>query len=47
MTAKMLGRAWDCDLPPDEKLVLLAYADNAADNGVINIPLGRIAWKTG
>lgn len=43
-----MALVWKLDLPPNQRLVLLAYADHADDEGGSVFPsLGRIAWKTG
>src|SRR5262245_34554935 len=48
MSAKIMGRVWDLDLPHAEMLVLLAMADHADHNGEnIRPAVGLIAWKTG
>ncbi len=47
MSVKVMGLIWDCDLPPNHKLVLLAYADHADhDGGNIWPAVDRIASKT-
>jgi len=48
MSAKILGRVWDLDLPHNKLLVLLALADHADHEGNNVFPsLGLVAWKTG
>lgn len=48
MSAKIMGRAWDLDLPHNQLLVLLALADHADHEGNNVYPsLGLVAWKTG
>jgi len=48
MSAKMMGKVWDLDLPHNEQIVLLAYADHADhDGGSIFPSYDLIAWKTG
>lgn len=43
-----MALVWDLDLPPNKRLVLLAYADHADDDGGSVFPsLGRVAHKTG
>jgi len=43
-----MGIVWDCDLPQNHKLVLLAYADHADhDGGSIFPSINLIAYKTG
>lgn len=47
MSVKIMGLVWDCDLPRNEKNILLAYADHADHDGNNVYPsIGRIAWKT-
>jgi len=33
MSVKVMGKVWDTDLPPNQRLVLLAYADAAEHDG--------------
>lgn len=33
MSVKQMALVWDLDLPPNKRLVLLAYADHADDDG--------------
>lgn len=48
MSVKIMGQVWDLDLPPQEKLVLQAYADHADHNGRNIYPsINLIARKTG
>lgn len=48
MSVKIMGLVWDCDLPKEQKYVLLAYADHADHDGRNIYPsYGRVAWKTG
>jgi DNA-binding MarR family transcriptional regulator len=48
VSVKQMGMVWELDLPPNHKIVLLAYADHADDDGGSVFPsLGRIAHKTG
>lgn len=48
MSVKQMGVVWDLDLPPNQRLVLLAYADHADDEGGSIFPsLARVAHKTG
>lgn len=48
MSVKQMGLVWDLDLPPNQRLVLLAYADHADDDGNNVFPsLARMAHKTG
>lgn len=48
MSVKQMAMVWDLDLEPNHKIVLLAYADHADDDGDNVYPsLGRMAHKTG
>ena len=48
MSVKVMGRVWDADLPPNLKIVLLAYADAAEHDGTEIWPgWERIAAMTG
>jgi len=48
MSVKVMGRVWDADLPPNMKLVLLAYADAAEHDGTDIWPgWERISTMTG
>jgi hypothetical protein len=48
MSVKVMGKVWDMDLPPGEKLVLLALADHADHNGNNAYPGNDLlAKKTG
>lgn len=38
---------WELDLPQNEKLVALAFADHANDEGLCFPSVERVAWKTG
>jgi DNA-binding Lrp family transcriptional regulator len=38
---------WELDLPPQDKFILLAFADHADDSGYCYPSFGRIAWKCG
>mgnify|MGYP002626830334 CR=1 FL=1 len=38
MSVKVLGRVWDTALPPNQRLVLLAYADAAEHDGTRSFP---------
>lgn len=40
MSARAMGRVWELDLPPDEKLVLLWLADGAGGGGQVEIVFG-------
>lgn len=48
MSAKIMGKVWDLDLPHNKLIVLLAMADHADHLGNNVFPSqGLIAWKTG
>jgi hypothetical protein len=47
MSVKVMSAVWELDLPQNQKLVLLAFADHADDDGVCYPSVGRVAWKTG
>jgi hypothetical protein len=48
MSVKQMALVWELDLAPNKRLVLLAYADHADDDGDNVFPsLGRVAHKTG
>jgi len=48
MSVKVMGRVWDADLPPNHKLVLLAYADAAEHDGTRSYPgWERLVQMTG
>jgi hypothetical protein len=48
MSVKIMGAVWDMDLPPNEKLVLLALADHADhDGGNVFPSVPTVARKTG
>lgn len=47
MSIKIMSAVWDLDLPRDEKIVLLAFADHADDDGVCWPAVERIAQKCG
>ena len=48
MSAKIMGKVWDLDLPHNKLIVLLAMADHADHLGNNIFPSqGLIAWKTG
>jgi hypothetical protein len=48
MSVKVMGLVWDVKMPPNEKLVLLAYADHAAHDGTSIYPaVALVAEKTG
>lgn len=48
MSVEQMARVWNLDLAPNKRLVLLAYADHADDEGDSVFPsLAKIAYKTG
>jgi hypothetical protein len=47
MSVKIMAQVWELDLPQNEKLVLLAFADHADDEGICFPSVARIARKTG
>ena len=48
MSVKVMGKVWDTDLPPNQRLVLLAYADAAEHDGTEIWPgHERLASMTG
>ena len=48
MSVKAMGRVWDSDLPPNLRLVLLAYADAAEHDGTQSYPgWERLVHMTG
>lgn len=47
MSIEVMTAVWKLDLPRDEKIVLLAFADHADDDGFCFPSVGRIAWKCG
>jgi hypothetical protein len=47
VSVKIMAEVWALDLPPNEKLVTLAHADHANDDGIAYPSRKRIAWKTG
>ena len=47
MSVEIMSQCWKLDLPQNKKLVLLAIADHANDEGIAWPSQGRIAWKTG
>jgi hypothetical protein len=42
-----MSAVWELDLPQNQKLVLLAFADHADDDGICYPSVARIAWKSG
>lgn len=47
MSIRLMTQVWELDLPRNEKLVLLALADHANDDGYCYPSVRRIAWKSG
>ncbi len=48
MSVKAMALAWELDLKPAKKYILLAYVDHADHNGSNIYPsIGLVAWKTG
>lgn len=47
MSVRIMADVWDLDLPRDEKIVLLAFADHANDEGACYPSIERIAHKCG
>lgn len=47
MSVKVMAAVWEMDLARADKLVLLAFADHADDDGICYPSVARIAWKTG
>lgn len=48
MSVRQMSKVWELDLEPNKRLVLLAYADHADDDGAHVFPsLDRVAHKTG
>lgn len=48
MSVKVMGLVWDLEMPPNEKIVLLAYADHADHDGRSIFPaMSKIIKKTG
>lgn len=47
MSIKVMSQVWELDLPSSEKMILLALADHANDDGVCAPSFSRIAWKCG
>jgi hypothetical protein len=45
MSLKMMARVWELPLPPTQKFVLMAIADEANDEGYCFPSLGRLAFK--
>ncbi|MDX1461329.1 MAG: helix-turn-helix domain-containing protein [Xanthomonadales bacterium] len=47
MSIKLMSQVWELDLPQNEKIVLLCFADFADDSGRCWPSIRRVAWKTG
>lgn len=48
MSVKVMGIVWEANLPRNQKMVMLSYADHADHNGGNIYPsVGLMAWKTG
>ena len=47
MSIKIMSQVWELDLPATEKLIALALADHANDQGICAPSFSRIAWKCG
>jgi hypothetical protein len=47
MSIRLMSRVWELDLPQNEKLILLAFADYADDDGLSFPSIARVAWKSG
>jgi len=47
MSIAVMSAVWGLDLAKEQKLVLLAFADHADDDGYCWPSLARIAWKCG
>jgi Helix-turn-helix domain len=45
VSVKIMAAVWELALPANEKLIALAFADHANDDGVCYPSLRRIAWK--
>ena len=46
MSISVMTEVWQLNLPQNEKLVLLAFADHSDDDGVCFPSHKRVAWKT-
>jgi hypothetical protein len=42
-----MAEVWSLDLPTNQKIILLAYADHCDDRGLCHPSLDLVAWKTG
>jgi len=47
VSVKIMAAVWELELPANEKLIALAFADHANDSGLCFPSLSRIAWKCG
>jgi Helix-turn-helix domain len=47
MSIKIMSQVWELELPAAEKLIALALADHANDQGICAPSFSRIAWKCG
>lgn len=47
MSVEAMAQVWKLDLPREQKLVLMAFADHANDTGFAYPSIARIAWKCG
>ena len=47
MSVKIMATIWELDLSQDLKLIALAFADYANDEGICWPSVGRVAWKSG
>lgn len=45
MSVRIMAEVWRLDLPANDKIVLLALADHADDEGLCYPSIGRVAWK--
>lgn len=47
MSAKATAWAWEQELPANEKILLLAYADQSRDDGAAQVPQAEVVTMTG
>ena len=47
LSIKVMSAVWELDLLPQDKFILLAFADHADDSGFCYPSLYRICWKCG
>lgn len=47
LSIKVMSAVWELDLLPQDKFILLAFADHADDSGFCYPSLYRISWKCG